>query len=128
MLLPFQWTAMNTRIRSVKISLGSFLRIVAVALVSLLVPALHAEHDHDHLLVTINRDLGYDPDAEIHKLQVSTATRSYIITLHGTLAAIPDHVGKQARISIGSNDAWTHFAIPTHKGAVRIHTVKRIAE
>lgn len=119
---------MNTHTHSNKIGLGSFVRIVALALLSLFATNLHAEHDHDHLLVTIERDLGYDPDAEIHKLQVSTATRSYIITLHGTLTAIPDHVGKQARISIGSNDTWTHFAIPTHKGAVRIHTVKRIVE
>lgn len=50
------------------------------------------------------------------------------VTLHGTIAAIRDHVGKQARISIDHHDTWTHFALSEHPGAVRIHTVKRIVE
>lgn len=117
-----------THTHSSKISLRSFLPVIVLSILGFFIPTLHAEHDHDHILVTIDRDLGYDSDSEIHKLQVSTTTRSYVITLHGTLAAIRDHIGKQARISIGSNDTWTHFAIPTHQGAVRIHTVKRIVE
>lgn len=62
-------------------SLRSFVSVIALSVLGLLLPTLHAEHDHDHLLVTIDRDLGYDPDAEIHKVQVSTATRSYVVTL-----------------------------------------------
>lgn len=99
-----------------------------MALLSIFAPTLQAEHDHGHILVTIEKDFGYDSDSEIHKLKVSTATRSYIVTLHGTLAAIADSVGSQARISITSNYTWTHFAIPNFRGAVRIHTVKRLVE
>lgn len=119
---------MNTHPLSSKISPRSFLSVIVLSMLGLFLPTLHAEHDHDHLLVTIDRDLGYDPDAEIHKVQVSTATRSYIVTLHGTIAAIRDHVGKQARISIDHHDTWTHFALSDHPRAVRIHTVKRILE
>ena len=119
---------MNTHPLSSKISLRSFLSVIALSMLGFSLPALHAEHDHDHLFVTIDRDLGYDPDSEIHKVQVSTTTRSYIVTLHGTLRAISDHVGKQARISIDHHDTWTHFALVDHPGAVRIHTVKRIVE
>jgi hypothetical protein len=121
---------MNTHICSSKVgSLRSFLSIFALLMLGLVSPALHAEHDHDHLFVTIDRDLGYDSDSEIHKVQVSTTTRSYIVTLHGVFAAVADHVGKQARISIDSRDTWTHFAIVGHKApAARIHTVKRIVE
>ncbi len=119
---------MNTHTPPNKISQRLFLSAIMLALLSLFAPALHAEHDHDHLFVTIEKDFGYDSDSEIHKLQVSTTTRSYIVTLHGTLAAIPENIGRQARISISSNDTWTHFAIPNFRGAVRIHTVKRLAE
>ncbi|MHB1083108.1 MAG: hypothetical protein ACYC67_27195 [Prosthecobacter sp.] len=120
---------MNTHPLSSKISLRFFLSVIAVSMLGLFLPALHAEHDHDHLFVTIDRDLGYDPDSEIHKVQVSTATRSYIVTLHGLFAAVADHVGKQGRISIDNRDTWTHFAIVGHNApAARIHTVKRIVE
>ena len=120
---------MNTHTSpSKKISQRFFLSAALLAFLSIFAPALHAEHEHDHILVTIDKDFGYDSDSEIHKVQVSTATRSYIVTLHGTHAAIADNIGRQARISISSNDTWTHFAIPNFRGAVRIHTVKRLVE
>lgn len=118
---------MNTNKLHGAIRLRSFLVSLLLAALGFLPTAsVQAEHDHDHIFVTLVKNFGYDSDSEIHKVQVSTGNNSYIISLHGTLSTIAGHMGERARISVNSKGVWTDFAVVDHRGSARIHTVKRL--
>lgn len=112
--------------QSLSCSLRRFLAVLILVCLAVIWPAaVQAEHDHDHVFVTIDEYLGYDSDAEISKVRVSTSSVTYIISMHGSLRALADHEGEQARVSLSSG-AWKYIAVPGHDGAVRIHSVKRL--
>ena len=89
----------------------------------------HAEHDHDHIYVTMVEYVGYDRDSEHYIIKVRRLVEGeafyYYLHFLGRISSLRGHEGERMQISLtGDGREWARLSFGDH-GTWKIHARER---